>query len=288
MSDSDVEFLVCNLCGSPNRTIVIDGRFGQIAKCDRCGLMFRLTTTAAHPVEHAGGVDRLAKQFEIKQKVQLVDYQKCFSVIERYLPSATRDLVEIGSFTGHFLRLAREKGWNVRGVEPDENAARLSVDGTGLDVSISDLRGAGLQPGSFDAVVMFHVIEHFRDPFAELEEIHRVLRRGGILVAETPRFDTIWFRLLKERERSVIPDHLFYFTRSTLAKIVTRAGFSVVQLDTVGRTLALDRLITNVAKVVDWRALSRLLAYASDRLQLNRITLHVNTHDMMRIYAQRN
>lgn len=277
----------CNLCGCQDHSIVIDGRFGKVVKCKRCDLMFRVSIKANHPVEHAGGVDRLAQQFELKQHIQLVDYRSCLPIIERHLASTGREFLEIGSYTGHFLDLARLEGWNVVGVEPDENAAAQAIENFDLDVRISDLRNARFSDDYFDVVVMFHVIEHFLDPLAEINEIFRILRPGGILVAETPRFDTMWFRLLKERERSVIPDHFFYFTRKTLSEMVSSAGFSVFRLDSVGRTLTLDRLISNVAKVINAKAISSLLINFSNALNFDRVVFHINMRDMMRIYAQK-
>jgi SAM-dependent methyltransferase len=249
--------------------------------------MFRVSIKANHPVEHAGGVDRLAQQFELKQHIQLVDYRTCFPIIERRLASPGRNFLEIGSSTGHFLDLARLEGWNVTGVEPDENVAAQAIENFDVNVEISDLRNVKFPDDHFDVVVMFHVIEHFLDPLAEINEIYRILRSGGILVAETPRFDTMWFRLLKERERSVIPDHFFYFTRKTLSEMVTTTGFSVFRLDSVGRTLSLDRLISNVAKVIDAKAISSLLINFSNALNFDQVVFHINTRDMMRIYTQK-
>lgn len=283
----NADSVVCNLCGYSEFAVVIDGRFGQIVKCNQCGLMFRTTTIDFPLVEHAGGVDRLAQQYEAKQAIQLVDYDKSFPIIERILERPTRKLLEIGSHTGHFLDLARKKGWDVKGVEPDRNAARRSIERFGLDVSVSDLRGAEFEDESFDVVMMFHVIEHFSDPASELAEIHRILQKGGVLVAETPRFDTIWFKVLKERERSVIPDHLFYFTRRTLSEMVSRADLSVLYLESVGRTLSLERLITAIAKVIGSRAVNRFLVKISVSFDFDQYCIHVNTHDMMRIYARK-
>jgi SAM-dependent methyltransferase len=267
---------------------VIDGHFGKIAKCNQCGLMFRVTIIGQHPVEHSGGSERLAQQYEIKQSLQLVDYEKSFSTIDLLLKGKKGDLLEVGSHTGHFLNLASGKGWKVKGVEPNQLVAVQSIKNFGLDVVISDLRGADLPKESFDVVVMFHVIEHFTDPVAELTKLSHLLRRGGILVVETPRFDTIWFKILKEQERSVIPDHLFYFTRKTLTDMLVKTGFSVKRLDTVGRTLTLDRLLTaNVTKSIGVKPISDFIVSVSDSQHLDRFKLYINIGDMMRAYAQK-
>ncbi len=102
-------------------------------------------------------------------------------------------------------------------------------------------------------MLLLHVIEHVLDPFEELSAIAGVLRPRGILVIETPRFDTVWFKLLKGRERSIIPGHCHFFTRRTLRQIVEKTGMEVVRLDSVGRSLTLDRLCYALAKVANIR-----------------------------------
>jgi predicted SAM-dependent methyltransferase len=134
---------------------------------------------------------------------------------------------------------------------------------------------------------MLHIIEHLGHPRSALEKIEEILRPGGILVIETPRFDTIWFRLLRHRERSVIQDHTYYFTRKSLSEMIRRTGLSVSRLDSVGRTLTLDRLGYNFAKVVNLKSFSRLLIRTSDRLHLHRYSIHLNFRDMMRLFARK-
>jgi len=57
-----------------------------------------------------------------------------------------------------------------------------------------------------------------------------MLRPGGILVVETPRYDTLTFKLLGHRERSVLCEgHVYFFTTSTLEPIAQKVGFSVLQ-----------------------------------------------------------
>ena len=279
----------CNLCGYGRGIIVVNGHFGKIAKCKQCGLMFRISSLGPELAEHVGGFDHLVQRFLVKQKLQLADYEKCFPIVERHLASSNRNLLEIGSNTGEFLNLAHAKGWKVKGIEPNEPAARKSIEDFGLNITISDLCNADLRDESFDVVVMFHVIEHFNDPVAELSKIYRITCKGGILVVETPRFDTLWFKILKERERNVFPDHLFYFTRKLLVEMIKRAGFSVLRLDTVGRTLTLDHLITTTfSKIIGSKSANRLLIRISDYLDLGRFKVHLNMRDIMRVYAQKN
>jgi SAM-dependent methyltransferase len=91
-------------------------------------------------------------------------------------------LLEIGCGNGDRLALFRDLGWTVTGVEPDAGAARLA-SARGLDVLSGELSSLEFPAGSFDAILMSHVIEHVPDPQESIRECHRLLRPGGVLAA---------------------------------------------------------------------------------------------------------
>ena len=96
----------------------------------------------------------------------------------------------------------------------------------GIETINSILEHAEIPDQSVDAVVLLHVIEHVPDPVGTLREIFRVLRPGGHLILETPRYDSLMFKLLGKRERSLSCDgHIFFFTTGTLKQACEKAGF---------------------------------------------------------------
>ena len=278
----------CNLCKSSDFVIVIDGQYGKIVRCKSCGLMYRRTMLGHYPIDLYGGAEHHLQQVENKQILQLQDYAKSLPIAEQHLQKSgsERTLLEIGSYYGEFLRLAKERGYRVTGLEPNSGLAEhCRTRYPEMTIHSSFLRDAKFPDNSFDVVCLFHVIEHMNYPLEELQEIRRILKPGGIAVIETPRYDTLWFRVLKERERSVIPEHFFFFTRSSLSQMAKTAGLSVVRLDTVGRTLTLDRLLGNVCKVLGSGTIARMINRSSEVLHLDRVRFHVNTGDMMRLYV---
>jgi 2-polyprenyl-3-methyl-5-hydroxy-6-metoxy-1,4-benzoquinol methylase len=235
---------------------------------------------------YAGGEERYRKQRLEKESTQLVDYLKVLPKLERILPTKGR-LLEIGCSTGLFLSEIHKAGWEAHGVEPLEWACSRANEKNGLNVVNAYFQEAGYAEETFDAVVMLHVIEHIPNPAKALRELHKLIRPGGVLVMETPRYDTIWFKLLKGRERSVIPGHLHYFTRSSLKEMALKAGFELIELNSVGRTLTLDRLCYNLSKVSNSEMISNNLTRLSDSLHLNRARIHINIRDMMRLYLRK-
>jgi 2-polyprenyl-3-methyl-5-hydroxy-6-metoxy-1,4-benzoquinol methylase len=133
-----------------------------------------------------------------------------------------------------------------------------------------------------------HVIEHVPDPISVFRQVHRILKPGGCFVIETPRYDTLMFRLLGRRERSLSCDgHIFFFTTDTLARMATASGFNVARADYVGRSLTIERLLYNFGVMSKSNEIERILHKISTALRLNRFTITLNVHDMQRVYLEK-
>jgi len=73
---------------------------------------------------------------------------------------------------------------------------------------------------------MHHVIEHIPSPANTLKEIMRILKPGGRLFIKTPCCDSIP-SILAGNKWFNDPDHIYFFSKATLLKLVESAGFSV-------------------------------------------------------------
>lgn len=72
-----------------------------------------------------------------------------------------------------------------------------------------------------------------------------------MLILETPTYDTLSFKILGSRERSLRCDgHLSFFTRKTLGRLVESCGLKVIKQEQVGRTLTLGRLLTRIGMII--------------------------------------
>jgi SAM-dependent methyltransferase len=291
--------LVCNLCGSENFSVLFDAGVAQVSrivKCAGCGLLYAnprqrppdvdliKTWDATWVLEHSFTTDRWRLE---KESLQVRDYRSTRQLLADKFP-ARGTLVEIGSGLGYLLNFFREGGWNTVGIEPNAGLCLFARQELHLKILQGTLRDANLESASADVITMIHVIEHVPDPLSIFREVHRILRPGGWFVVETPRYDTLMFRILGRRERSLSCDgHIYFFTTHTLARMATKAGFKIVRTDYVGRSLTLDRLLYNLGVVSKSSVVQRGLHELSKRIGLNRLCVTLNLRDMQRVYLEK-
>ena len=141
-------------------------------------------------------------------------------------------LLDVGCGGGQFLRFARERGWSeLSGVELSSSAAEVARSASGARVCATDLMSAALPAAHYSGVTLFDVIEHVPDPASVLRRCATWLRPGGVIVIGTVHRHGLTMRLLKHRARVVCPpEHLAYFTRDGLRRLLKSAGFGVASV----------------------------------------------------------
>ncbi len=284
--------IACNVCGCEECELVYPAGVAQchqIVRCSRCGLM-RADPPGppAHleveswPDDPTWDVEVKAPQRCEKERLQVRDFRRTLEALDRLHPNRGR-LVEVGSSYGYLLAACRDDGWDVLGVEPDINGCKHSAK-LGVQAVHGILESAHLPSASADVVVTLHVIEHVPDPMGLLREAWRILRPGGHLVVETPRYDSLMFRLLGRRERSMRCDgHVWFFTVPTLRRACELAGFTVDRTQFPGRSLTLDRRAFNLAIVA--RGGRFRPVDAARRAGLQHVSIRLNLRDIQRVLA---
>ena len=149
-------------------------------------------------------------------------------------PSQIR-LLDVGCSSGAFLNTAVSLGFPAEGIEPAPKAAAAAL-ASGLNVRQGFLQEAGYADGQFDAATLFEVIEHLQQPLALLQEAHRILRPGGILLIGTGNADSWSMAALGERWEYLNiakhGGHVSFFTPSSITALAKSSGFSVVAVHT--------------------------------------------------------
>lgn len=119
------------------------------------------------------------------------------------------------------------------GLDASEVAVAHARKRFGDRVRLGDPETTAYQDQSFDAVLFSHALEHMHDVPAVLKKIRRILDDRGVLVITVPNASSWEARLFGPWWYPwELPRHLYHFERRTLATLLDRAGFRIVQMRT--------------------------------------------------------
>jgi 2-polyprenyl-3-methyl-5-hydroxy-6-metoxy-1,4-benzoquinol methylase len=237
---------ICRFCRSLRAKRVGDQVAGApeaaVYQCEDCSLVYLFPI-----MSESEEIDFYRTEFEtymrgragMNWKSPEAHFRSFQSEGERRLPlirphlRAEDEVLEIGSSTGYFLDDLRGQVKSVTGVEPSE-AYREYANAAGIRTwaSLAELKGR-----RFDALMLYYVLEHLRDPVDYLRGLQPYLRSEGRVFIEVPNVDDALLRLYP------IPAfgpfywqkaHYHYFSRGTMQAVLERAGF-VVRLIPVQR-----------------------------------------------------
>ena len=204
----------------------------DIVRCRRCGHMQLAAMPSDAELGEAYG-EAESEDYVEEEAGQRETARRVLARIEAHTPSdAPLRLLDLGCWVGFLLDEARAAGWEVVGVEPSHFASSYARDRLGLDVRTNDLFTAPLPEGAFAAIVLGDVIEHLPRPGEALDRIAALLAPGGVLALMLPDAGSRLARAMGARWWSVIPTHVHYFTRQSLATLLRRHAFTPLEVRT--------------------------------------------------------
>ena len=156
-------------------------------------------------------------------------------LLDKFAPYRTSGtLLDVGCGAGMFPERAIGKGWNAMGTEFGDEAVR-KCRARGIRVWQGPLDPSDHVPGSFDVITSFEVLEHVEHPREEIMHMAQLLRPGGLVYITTPNFRS-FSRTIAKGQWNVVsyPEHLNYFDRRSLDRMLREAGLKKVWHRTTG------------------------------------------------------
>jgi SAM-dependent methyltransferase len=133
-------------------------------------------------------------------------------------------ILDIGCGDGSFLSGVASEGWTVTGTEVG-GAAELSAK---IGIDVRDSLESARDRGPFDAITMWHTLEHFRDPKAIVSAAREQLTDDGVFIVAVPDAAGLQATVFKEKWFHLdVPRHLYHFTRGSLELLLGKSGFAV-------------------------------------------------------------
>lgn len=195
-------------------------------RCTSCGLIRLANPPADLSTAYPRGYVAQPTEAQFARIAARTRYQ--IEMVQQHVRGGR--LLEIGPGFGAFLRLARQAGFEPHAIEVDPDTCRFLEATVGARVTQSGaphdvLREAGPE---YDAIVLWHSIEHLPDPFATVSAAAARLRPGGCLLVATPN-PQAWqlSRMGAAWPHIDAPRHLWLIPFEVLREQATRTGLAL-------------------------------------------------------------
>lgn len=149
---------------------------------------------------------QIVKKWSLQKKADLILQQN----------AGVGSLLDVGAGTGDFLKTAKEKGWEVHGMEPNKSACILSSEkGIELKNTLDEFHGM-----KFDVVSLWHVLEHIPNLEETISQLSELVKPNGILIIAVPNFKSYDAKYYKQFWAAFdVPRHLWHFSKNSLEKL---------------------------------------------------------------------
>lgn len=139
-------------------------------------------------------------------------------------------LLDLGAGIGAFLNTMHKKGWIVQGLEPDEGARSQALKLYNIQLSpASEL--SQLQENSFDAITLWHVLEHVHDLHSYMDELRRLLKPDGRIFIAVPNYTSSDAGYYGQYWAAYdVPRHLYHFSPLSIQTLISRHSLSLITM----------------------------------------------------------
>jgi len=243
MMNNRIHYSHCPVCSSPQinplvtvKDHSVSGESFVVWQCSQCSLRFTQDVPDAesiapyykseayisHTNTSKGLINKAyqtVRTFTLKQKAKL---------IQKYTGRQQGKLLDVGAGNGAFLLQMKSEGWEITGVEPDADARKVALRDFGLP--LLDMGCMETLPAAhFDAITMWHVLEHVHDLHGQIERLKSLLKPKGKLLVAVPNYQALDADIYKLYWAAYdVPRHLYHFAPSAVQALMQQHGLKIV------------------------------------------------------------
>jgi 2-polyprenyl-3-methyl-5-hydroxy-6-metoxy-1,4-benzoquinol methylase len=216
----------------------VSGESFEIWECKNCTLRF---------TQSVPGKEEIGKYYQSENYISHSDTTKGFinslyhrvrkrtliqkrKLIIKATGKSSGQILDLGCGTGAFLATMQHAHWKCSGIEPDENARKKAHELYGLQVKPAG-EFYNFSPETFDAITLWHVLEHVHDLHLYIRQLKKLLAPGGKLFIAVPNYTSADEKMYNEHWAAYdVPRHLYHFSPKAMKQLMDKHGLKIEKI----------------------------------------------------------
>ena len=233
----------CPACGSNKYEKVlaasdylVSGESFEIMECNDCSLRFTSPIPDSNEVvnyyesdKYISHTKRVTSIFDIVYKiVRKFTLRSKWKIVKRISQKQSGTLLDIGCGAGNFLRIMKQSGWNIKGVEVNEEVRKLAeVNTNSIILNQTEFFNS---THKYDVITLWHSLEHLHELEQYLNTISLSLNANGVIVIAVPNYKSFDAEYFKQNWAAYdVPRHLYHFSFDAMVILMRKYKFKLIQ-----------------------------------------------------------
>ena len=237
----------CPVCAATDAHLYWQKADLRLVRCSRCAMVFANPVPAAYAsgAYYDDSAGYYLSPAKLESDYSPVRFRRELRLFRQHCRGG--EVLDVGCSSGAFLfQLQSQFAGAYRVLGTDVSGPPLDyAESRGVPVLRANFLEHDFKDQRFEAVTFWAVLEHLFEPGKFLEKAASILKPGGLCFVLVPNMGSLAVRLLKTRYRYIYPQHLNYFTTTTLCRLAAT------------RFVAVDTRFTHFNPAViwgDWRS----------------------------------
>ena len=276
-----MDYKNCKICNSSNCKFAFNAKGFELFKCENCNFVFVEPLPSNEIIADIYRSEYFDKGKYIDDFATKMEYNRRIKLIQNAILGRSK-ILDFGCASGDFVNFTGEK-YQIFGVDISDDAIHLAKKKyPQFGSRFLFFKDFDCSNEKFDAIVLWDVIEHVKNPTETLKNLKKYLNKNGVFILSTPNIGSLTAKLFRSKWAFMTPpEHLCFFDKKSIEKLAHILDGTVFGWITQGKWVNIAFLFYKIKRIFPKFIPQLFIDFL--KKYFNKVSLYIPTKDIQYI-----